>query len=309
MCRARCSVAARWSACTGQTSDLSGAPFPFCEKSESFAALGACFDPLRSKQIPFSRLLAEILEITALLLLLWACSVLYSQVGALVDFWRRRPASTINEGHSEVDNAGAYEEVPMQRLSETPTENGDGDGDEGPAAEAVPEDDEPPSCRICKDEEGPFIRPCRCSGSAAYVHPECLQKWVETKTQSTEGEEGELQLTCEVCLEPYDVQVGRNFVCDKERLCSPESWSEYCNCLLLLFLLPLIFVAMWLSCNAETEEALMRGEGLCREEGHWTIVAIGVLLCLTFIATLQKVILRWYYLNNDVVITGAPVTL
>lgn len=35
-------------------------------------------------------------------------------------------------------------------------------------------------CRICGQgaEEGPLYHPCRCSGSIAYVHEQCLRRWL-----------------------------------------------------------------------------------------------------------------------------------
>jgi len=292
----------------GQTSDPISAPFPMCQKTDYFSDLGHCFDPMSGDQIEFGVLLLEILSVTAVALAFWACTMVYGYLTTIRSS-RRRPATPPSGENSGVGGSGggelnvAYEEVPLERLGGDPSSRIAAEG-ETPAAAG----EEEATCRICKDEEGPFIAPCKCRGSSAYVHPECLQKWVETKTQSAgESEDGELHLTCEICLEAYDVAVERHFACDQERLCSPESWREYCNCLLLCCLLPLIFVAMWLSCNAEEGESLIRGEGLCREEGHWTIVAIGVLLLLTFIATMQKVFLRWWYFNHDVKLTGAAV--
>ena len=29
------------------------------------------------------------------------------------------------------------------------------------------------------NEEGRLIRPCKCKGSVAYVHPDCLQQWTQ----------------------------------------------------------------------------------------------------------------------------------
>ena len=85
MCRARCAIAARWGGCMGQTSDAAAAPFPMCDKSEYFGGIGACFYPMRGNQIPFSTLLAEIAQVTAVILLLWACSIVYTQVGSLAE--------------------------------------------------------------------------------------------------------------------------------------------------------------------------------------------------------------------------------
>ena len=40
---------------------------------------------------------------------------------------------------------------------------------------------EPIMCRICFDNGGPFICPCDCIGSGAYVHNVCLLRWYETE--------------------------------------------------------------------------------------------------------------------------------
>ena len=33
------------------------------------------------------------------------------------------------------------------------------------------------NCRICLEDDGHFIYPCRCSGTMKYVHEECLLRW------------------------------------------------------------------------------------------------------------------------------------
>lgn len=43
----------------------------------------------------------------------------------------------------------------------------------------------PKQCRICQEEKegwifGNFISPCKCTGKNAYVHEECLKKWIAT---------------------------------------------------------------------------------------------------------------------------------
>ena len=35
-------------------------------------------------------------------------------------------------------------------------------------------------CRICLEDEGPFIHPCYCSGTMKDVHQECLFEWIRT---------------------------------------------------------------------------------------------------------------------------------
>lgn len=36
------------------------------------------------------------------------------------------------------------------------------------------------ACRFCFDDAEPLIHPCKCRGSVALVHPDCLQRWHET---------------------------------------------------------------------------------------------------------------------------------
>uniref|UniRef100_A0A914XGB7 RING-CH-type domain-containing protein n=1 Tax=Plectus sambesii TaxID=2011161 RepID=A0A914XGB7_9BILA len=54
-------------------------------------------------------------------------------------------------------------------------------------------------CRICLSERGPFVRPCACTGSMAFVHDYCLNEWMEKSGKSKK---------CEICLHDYRI-VGR----------------------------------------------------------------------------------------------------
>lgn len=49
------------------------------------------------------------------------------------------------------------------------------------------------SCRICLESTGHMISPCGCKGSAAFVHPHCIQEWVTI--QNIEQ--------CEICHEDF----------------------------------------------------------------------------------------------------------
>eukprot|EP00166_Cyanidium_caldarium_P002991 ctg_287.g209 len=49
-------------------------------------------------------------------------------------------------------------------------------------------------CRICHDTEpNELLRPCDCTGTLAYVHRECLEKWLQQVTQ----------YKCEICGKQY----------------------------------------------------------------------------------------------------------
>ena len=48
------------------------------------------------------------------------------------------------------------------------------------------------ACRICLEEDGKLISPCACKGTTAYVHEECLVKWLQSVDRTT----------CEICHAP-----------------------------------------------------------------------------------------------------------
>eukprot|EP00760_Papus_ankaliazontas_P008621 PhM_4_TR13898/c0_g1_i1/m.5447 len=56
-------------------------------------------------------------------------------------------------------------------------------------------DDNQHQCRVCRESSGKLMRPCRCSGSIAFVHEACLLRWVSTKQE----------LKCELCSTPFHV--------------------------------------------------------------------------------------------------------
>lgn len=53
-------------------------------------------------------------------------------------------------------------------------------------------------CRICFERDGQLIAPCQCTGTAKYVHRECLQKWRQI------GPEEALK-RCEICNFEYQI--------------------------------------------------------------------------------------------------------
>lgn len=54
------------------------------------------------------------------------------------------------------------------------------------------------TCRICLDEDNleNLIQPCDCTGSTAYVHEECLLKWLRVSNRTD----------CEICKFEYDTE-------------------------------------------------------------------------------------------------------
>jgi len=70
------------------------------------------------------------------------------------------------------------------------------------------------SCRICLEEEGPFVHPCMCKGSTGDVHAECLQRWIDESKKNT----------CEIC--HYEYQKTEVFAWNPNRFCQ-QFWN--CN--------------------------------------------------------------------------------
>lgn len=69
---------------------------------------------------------------------------------------------------------------------------------------------EQPVCRICLSEEepsNPLITPCKCTGSLANIHLECIREWLEGKKHQKETPFVNSyiwkQLECEICKNPY----------------------------------------------------------------------------------------------------------
>src|SRR5690349_13211289 len=54
-----------------------------------------------------------------------------------------------------------------------------GAGDQGETLSKV---DVLATCRICHEDDKPkkMIKPCKCSGSVAFVHFDCIKSWIES---------------------------------------------------------------------------------------------------------------------------------
>ena len=58
------------------------------------------------------------------------------------------------------------------------------------------------TCRICL-EEGDLITPCKCKGTTAHIHVECLERWLDVSNASS----------CEICGAEYKVTEYSRFKC------------------------------------------------------------------------------------------------
>ncbi|KAH9821775.1 hypothetical protein DFH28DRAFT_950559 [Melampsora americana] len=61
------------------------------------------------------------------------------------------------------------------------------------------QDAEQPVCRVCRSDDpslGPLFHPCRCTGSIAHVHQDCLSTWLSHSKKSS----------CELCAHPFSFE-------------------------------------------------------------------------------------------------------
>eukprot|EP00802_Teleaulax_amphioxeia_P003641 Tamp_03644.p2 GENE.Tamp_03644~~Tamp_03644.p2 ORF type:complete len:183 (+),score=28.92 Tamp_03644:2795-3343(+) len=68
-------------------------------------------------------------------------------------------------------------------------------------------------CWICYDDDpalGGLVAPCKCSGTVAYVHNDCLVQWLKAKPSS--------ELECSICRAPYTVSKEKMTVADMRKL-------------------------------------------------------------------------------------------
>ena len=87
-----------------------------------------------------------------------------------------------------------------------------------------------PQCRICLETGEALISPCRCVGSMAFVHEECLRVWLLSRS----GEP--VQAKCEICEHKYQV------ACTYSTHCARISLRKLPH--LMIILLALMILAM-----------------------------------------------------------------
>lgn len=95
------------------------------------------------------------------------------------------------------DNGEEFQKEVLKKISEKKSENS--------------LHGEKPACRIClcEDDEdtNPLIKPCKCAGSMAYIHHECLKTWFHgkrvVKNSSIVTTYFWKNLECELCKTPY----------------------------------------------------------------------------------------------------------
>lgn len=75
-------------------------------------------------------------------------------------------------------------------------------------------DEDPPECRVCRDDTGPLIAPCACTGTIKYCHLECLLQWLSHSTT----ERLRTKPRCGVCQQPFKLRARPAYVYVYHRL-------------------------------------------------------------------------------------------
>ena len=89
-----------------------------------------------------------------------------------------------------------------------------------------------------------MIQPCKCKGTAANVHVECLQRWLEVSERTS----------CEICKHRYDIEELSVRECD---LCPPFRMAESAHMSKLLFIMGFSFFFLMTSFALITNGVLM----------------------------------------------------
>ncbi|GMH57024.1 hypothetical protein TL16_g04282 [Triparma laevis f. inornata] len=110
--------------------------------------------------------------------------------------------------------------------------------------QTYPEVSETFDCRICGggqiSKDDPLLAPCACMGGLSLVHSRCLMKWIEMRPQQDE----EQMMKCEICREPYKVELKYRFSCRAEKVCQCKPLGYVLEALMLLFCLTCTTIMM-----------------------------------------------------------------
>ena len=97
------------------------------------------------------------------------------------------------------------------------------------------ENDQNLECRICFESDGKLLKVCSCSGSIEYVHPHCIETWIERFPKDHPN-----HYYCPVCKEKY------NLNCDKINYIEDENTPNNFIRKLFLFLFFILFITLFI---------------------------------------------------------------
>lgn len=144
-------------------------------------------------------------------------------------------------------------------------------------------------CRICfgseSTESNELIRPCKCSGSMAFIHLQCLKSWVDCKSQS--------KPECEICKTPFRIEtISKN-------VWSIRHFAHSSACLILPLTIPIsaVLIVAIVSCCKDLSD----GSNLGALIG--CLVGLGVLALLASLLVVKacrtKRVMHWNVLPQE----------
>ncbi|CAD8140759.1 unnamed protein product [Paramecium octaurelia] len=96
-------------------------------------------------------------------------------------------------------------------------------------------------CRICicEEETSKFIAPCKCKGTAEFVHQECLKMWILEQYGVNKIYNDELY--CEVCNHKFEFDVDFNDRFDIKQFQRIKKRTKLCWLIQIFFIILFIF--------------------------------------------------------------------
>lgn len=97
-------------------------------------------------------------------------------------------------------------------------------------------------CRICFEDESEsrnLIVPCKCRGTAKYIHEECLNYWIIEQIRSN------VETKCEVCIYKFQFEVDVKSKCNPKQslMTNPH---KLCYFFVNLMILSIVFILLYI---------------------------------------------------------------
>ena len=103
------------------------------------------------------------------------------------------------------------------------------------------ENDQNLECRICFESDGKLLKVCSCSGSIEYVHPHCIETWIERFPKDHPN-----HYYCPVCKEKYNLNCDKiNYIEDEN---TPDNFiRKFLMCLFFILFITLFIILITMS--------------------------------------------------------------
>ncbi|CAJ0930900.1 unnamed protein product, partial [Mesorhabditis belari] len=118
-------------------------------------------------------------------------------------------------------------------------------------------------CRICLSDDAPLITPCKCRGTIAHVHNDCLLEWVQVSGSTR----------CELCHGEFVMRSGGMKRIDQWRLPRVQQNSP-CSRVnkWLLFFYPLFFILLIFL-------IMQKGESIVQLVQQYPLLFVIIIVC------------------------------